>query len=57
MGLSTVDGELNKDSVVKESLTTAAEGKRYKTLLNNLDLILTIGYRVRSPRGGTGFAS
>lgn len=45
------DGELSAGSVVKESLTTAADGKRYKTLLYNLDLILAIGYRVRSPRG------
>lgn len=45
------DGELAEDSVVKESLTTAADGKRYKTKLYNLDLILAIGYRVRSPRG------
>ena len=45
------DGELRSDSVVKESLTTAADGKRYRTQLYNLDLILAIGYRVRSPRG------
>ncbi len=45
------EGELSADSVVKESLTTAADGKRYKTKLYNLDLILAIGYRVRSPRG------
>ena len=45
------DGELAEDSVVKESLTTAADGKRYRTRLYNLDLILAIGYRVRSPRG------
>jgi hypothetical protein len=45
------DGELAEDSVVKDSLTTAADGKRYQTKLYNLDLILAIGYRVRSPRG------
>ncbi len=45
------DRELAEDSVVKESLTTAADGKRYRTRLYNLDLILAIGYRVRSPRG------
>lgn len=45
------DGELAENSVVKESLTTAADGKRYKTKLYNLDLILAVGYRVRSPRG------
>ena len=45
------DGELAEASVVKDSLTTAADGKRYPTKLYNLDLILAIGYRVRSPRG------
>lgn len=45
------DKELRQDSVVKESLTTAADGKNYRTKLYNLDLILAIGYRVRSPRG------
>ncbi len=45
------DEELSENSVVKESLTTAADGKKYRTKLYNLDLILAIGYRVRSPRG------
>jgi len=45
------DAELNEISVVKESLTTAADGKRYTTKLYNLDAILAVGYRVRSPRG------
>ncbi|MFZ1729980.1 MAG: virulence RhuM family protein [Bacteroidota bacterium] len=45
------EGELVEDSVVKESLTTASDGKRYRTKLYNLDLILAIGYRVRSARG------
>ncbi len=45
------DGELDEDSVVKESLTTAADGKAYSTKLYNLDAILAVGYRVRSPRG------
>ncbi|RLA00930.1 MAG: hydroxyacid dehydrogenase, partial [Gammaproteobacteria bacterium] len=45
------DQELDENSVVKDSLTTAADGKRYKTRFYNLDLILAIGYRVRSPRG------
>ena len=45
------DGELDANSVVKESLTTAADGKRYQTLLYKLDAILAVGYRVRSPRG------
>ncbi len=45
------DGELDGVSVVKESLTTATDGKRYQTQLYNLDAILAVGYRVRSPRG------
>lgn len=45
------DRELRQDSVVKESLTTAADSKNYRTKLYNLDLILAIGYRVRSSRG------
>lgn len=45
------DGELDELSVVKESLTTAADGKGYQTRLYNLDAILAVGYRVRSPRG------
>lgn len=45
------DGELREESVVKESLTTAADGKAYSTKLYNLDAILGVGYRVRSPRG------
>ena len=38
-------------SVVKEDLTTAGDGKRYRTKLYNLDLILAVGYRVKSSRG------
>jgi len=45
------ENELREDSVVKYSLTTAADGKRYRTKLYSLPLILAIGYRVRSPRG------
>jgi hypothetical protein len=42
------DGELDSDSVVKEFFTTAADGKRYKTLLYNLDAILAVGRGVRT---------
>jgi hypothetical protein len=45
------DRELRADSVVKEYLITAADGKRYRTLHYSLDMILAVGYRVRSPRG------
>lgn len=37
--------------VVKESLTTAADGKKYKTKFYNLDVIISVGYRVKSPIG------
>jgi len=46
--------ELVKEATVKESLTVQTEGLRQvqrKLILYNLDLILAIGYRVRSPRG------
>lgn len=45
------EGELPEGSVVKESLTAAADGKKYRTKLFNLHMILAVGYRVRSPRG------
>ena len=48
------EGELIADSAVKDSLTVQTEGSRQikRTIsLYNLDLILAIGYRVRSPRG------
>ncbi len=45
------DKELPEDSVVKESLTTAADGKNYRVKWYSLPLILAVGYRVRSPRG------
>ena len=45
------DGELEEKSVTEESSVTAADGKNYLTKLYNLDAILAVGYRVRSPRG------
>jgi hypothetical protein len=45
------EGELPQDSVVKESLTTAADGKNYATKFYNLDVIISVGYRVKSHRG------
>ena len=45
------EGELEADSVVKESLTTALDGKRYKTKSYSLDAIISVGYRVQSQRG------
>jgi len=45
------DKELDKNSVVKDYLTTAADSKQYKIIFYALDMILAIGFRVRSPRG------
>lgn len=45
------EGELDSLSVVKESLTTAADGKRYRTKTYSLDVIISVGYRVKSQRG------
>lgn len=45
------DGELEQDSVVKDYLTTAADGKEYNVTFYSLDMILAIGFRVRSKRG------
>ena len=43
--------ELEEGSVVKEYLTTAADGKSYRTKFYNLDVIISVGYRVKSHRG------
>jgi len=43
--------ELDEFSVSKESLLTAADGKNYKTRFYNLDVIISVGYRVKSKRG------
>ncbi|MCR5249458.1 MAG: virulence RhuM family protein [Lachnospiraceae bacterium] len=45
------EGELDKEAVVKDFLTTASDGKKYKTKLYNLDVIISVGYRVKSQRG------
>ncbi len=45
------EGELNKDSVVRNFRTTAADGKKYQTSFYNLDVIISVGYRVKSLRG------
>jgi len=43
--------ELVEISVCKDSLLTASDGKKYKTKFYNLDVIISIGYRVKSKRG------
>ncbi len=45
------EGELERDSVVAEFATTAADGKKYQVDYFNLDVIISVGYRVKSQRG------
>lgn len=45
------EGELSEDSVIKYYLITAADGKEYNVKFYSLDMILAIGFRVRSKRG------
>jgi hypothetical protein len=45
------DNELQEDRVVKEYLTTASDGKKYRTRFYNLEAIISVGYRVNSIRG------
>ncbi|GHT31206.1 toxin Fic [Bacteroidia bacterium] len=42
------EGELNENSVVRKFRTTAADGKNYDTIFYNLDLIISLGYRIKS---------
>lgn len=44
------ENELNKDSVVKDFLTTASDGKSYNILHYNLDAIIAVGYRINSKK-------
>jgi len=43
--------ELFAQSVVKDSLTTATDGKKYKTKFYSLDIVISVGYRIKSQRG------
>ena len=45
------DKELDKNSVIKEYLTTASDGKKYKVIFYSLEMIMAVGFRVRSVRG------
>ena len=45
------EGELAESAVRKDSLLTAADGKNYRTKIYNLDVIISVGYRVKSKRG------
>jgi hypothetical protein len=45
------EGEISQDSVIKDSLITASDGKKYRTQLYRLEVIIAVGYRVNSHRG------
>jgi len=45
------EGELQEDSVVRNFRTTATDGKSYQVVHYNLDVVISVGYRVRSHRG------
>jgi hypothetical protein len=45
------EGEFDQDSVVRNFRTTAADGKSYDVAYYNLEAILAVGFRVKSPRG------
>jgi len=45
------EGELAENRVIKEYLTTAADGKQYRTKYYNLEAVIAVGYRVKSHRG------
>ena len=45
------EGELVEDSVVRKFRTTAQDGKNYNTNFYNLDVIISVGYRVKSKQG------
>ena len=45
------DKELLKNSIVKNFLTTAADGKNYNVVFYSLEMIIAVGYRARGIRG------
>lgn len=42
------EGELSENSVVRKFRTTAIDGKNYNTTYYNLDMIISLGYRIKS---------
>ncbi len=45
------EGEIDEKSVVRNFRTTASDGKNYDTYFYNLDVIISVGYRVKSQQG------
>ncbi|MGO3182673.1 MAG: virulence RhuM family protein [Aequorivita sp.] len=45
------EGELERNSVVAKNATTASDGKTYQVEFFNLDVIISVGYRVNSKKG------
>lgn len=45
------EGELEEESVIRKFRTTASDGKNYNTFYYSLDMVISVGYRVKSQRG------
>ena len=45
------EGELKEDSVIRKYRTTASDGKVYQNNFYNLDIIISVGYRIKSQQG------
>ncbi len=45
------EGELEREAVVAKNATTASDGKKYQVEFFNLDVIISVGYRVNSKKG------